>query len=82
MINSTNFNLSDATKIEIHRHFRRLLTHISRTEDENYVLDIGNRLYVQNGFSIKPSFPHILQFYFDESLHNFTYDRRDQFTQV
>lgn len=87
MINDTvnvwiNFNLIDATKIEIQRYFGKLLADNIHAKNENHLLNIGNRLYVREGFSVEPSFSHILQFYFNETIRNFTYEGRYQLAQV
>uniref|UniRef100_A0A0R3RK10 SERPIN domain-containing protein n=1 Tax=Elaeophora elaphi TaxID=1147741 RepID=A0A0R3RK10_9BILA len=71
----------NARKIEIQRHFGKLLANIDDARSSSYTLNIANRLYVRRGFSIQPSFLSIIQFHFGETLHYFTYEQRDQFAQ-
>ncbi|CAG9530729.1 unnamed protein product [Cercopithifilaria johnstoni] len=65
---------------EVEQNFDELLESIA-AERNNYSLTISNRLYIREGFSIQPSFIDTLQHYFNETVHYFTYNRKDQLIQ-
>uniref|UniRef100_A0A0R3QIF6 SERPIN domain-containing protein n=1 Tax=Brugia timori TaxID=42155 RepID=A0A0R3QIF6_9BILA len=68
-----NFNLSET--------IRNLLKNLDDKKSNNYILNIANRLYVRQEFSIKPSFLYLLQFYFSERLYKFNDEQIGQLTQ-
>ncbi|KAM3727901.1 Serpin [Dirofilaria immitis] len=70
-----------AMEIEIQRHFGKFLASVIGGKNNAYTLNIANRFYVQQRFSIKPSFPYILKLYYGETLHKFNYERKNQFIQ-
>ncbi|CAG9533694.1 unnamed protein product [Cercopithifilaria johnstoni] len=63
---------------KVKRKFDKLLKNIAGKE---YSLTIANRLYVQEGFSIRSTFNDTLKFYFNETVHNFACDQIDQLNQ-
>ncbi|VBB26705.1 unnamed protein product [Acanthocheilonema viteae] len=74
--------LGKSTSRSIQNYFGNLLFRICGRKNDNYTFNIANRLYVPKRFSIKPFFSFVLQFYFKENLHYFTYERRNELIQV
>ncbi|KAK6113066.1 Serpin (serine protease inhibitor) family protein [Brugia pahangi] len=68
----------NARKTQIQEYYGKLLASSDGTKSKSYMLNIANRLYVPKEFSIKPSIPHIFQFYFGETLHRFNDGRSGQ----
>ncbi|VDM21856.1 unnamed protein product [Wuchereria bancrofti] len=68
----------NARKTQIQQYYGKLLASSDGKKKKSYILNIANRLYVPKEFSIKPSIPHIFQFYFGESLHRFNGKRSGQ----
>ncbi|KAL3990589.1 Serpin (serine protease inhibitor) family protein [Acanthocheilonema viteae] len=73
--------LGKSTSRSIQNYFGNLLFRICGRKNDNYTFNIANRLYVPKRFSIKPFFSFVLQFYFKENLHYFTYERRNELIQ-
>ncbi|VDK88338.1 unnamed protein product [Onchocerca ochengi] len=67
----------NAGEIEIQQYFAKLLADVVGIKNNKHILNIANRFYVREGFSIKPSFPDILQSYYGEILQNFNYEQRN-----
>ncbi|VDO22219.1 unnamed protein product [Brugia timori] len=67
----------NARKTQIQEYYGKLLASSDGTKSKSYMLNIANRLYVPKEFSIKPSIPHIFQFYFGETLHRFNDGRSE-----
>ncbi|KAK6113068.1 Serpin (serine protease inhibitor) family protein [Brugia pahangi] len=66
---------------EVRKHFSKLLVVIDARKNENYTLNIANRFYVQQGFSVKESFARVLRFYYGETLHSFSNEQSQQVAQ-
>uniref|UniRef100_A0A8R1XPU6 SERPIN domain-containing protein n=2 Tax=Onchocerca TaxID=6281 RepID=A0A8R1XPU6_ONCVO len=72
----------NARKMEIQRYFSKILAdNVGTRNNNNYILNIANRFYVRQGFSMKPSLSYILQFYYGEKLHHFNYEQRNHLAQ-
>ncbi|VDM97109.1 unnamed protein product, partial [Onchocerca ochengi] len=73
----------NARKMEIQRYFGKILAdNVGTRNNNNYILNIANRFYARQGFSMKPSLSYILQFYYGEKLHNFNYEQRNHLAQM
>ncbi|VDO22221.1 unnamed protein product [Brugia timori] len=70
-----------AKKAEVRKYFAHLLAVIDARKNENYTLNIANRFYVQQGFSVKESFARVLRFYYGETLHSFSNEQSQQVAQ-
>ncbi|VDN95256.1 unnamed protein product [Brugia pahangi] len=71
-----------AKKAEVRKYFAHLLAVIDARKNENYTLNIANRFYVQQGFSVKESFARVLRFYYGETLHSFSNEQSQQVAQI
>ncbi|VDM12760.1 unnamed protein product [Wuchereria bancrofti] len=70
------------TKQELSKIFGRGKFTLNGRKSNNYILNIANRLYIRQEFSIKPNFSFLLQFYFSETLYKFNDEQIGQLTQV
>uniref|UniRef100_A0AAF5PMV4 Serpin domain-containing protein n=1 Tax=Wuchereria bancrofti TaxID=6293 RepID=A0AAF5PMV4_WUCBA len=62
-------------------HFAKQLAYLARAESRNYTLNVANRFYVREGFSTKESFRRVLSFYYNEILHKFNFEQRNELVQ-
>uniref|UniRef100_A0A1I8EZC9 SERPIN domain-containing protein n=1 Tax=Wuchereria bancrofti TaxID=6293 RepID=A0A1I8EZC9_WUCBA len=69
------------TKQELSKIFGRGKFTLNGRKSNNYILNIANRLYIRQEFSIKPNFSFLLQFYFSETLYKFNDEQIGQLTQ-
>uniref|UniRef100_A0A2K6VT32 SERPIN domain-containing protein n=1 Tax=Onchocerca volvulus TaxID=6282 RepID=A0A2K6VT32_ONCVO len=70
-----------ASVSEFRLHFAKLLVEMANVENENFTLNLANRLYVEQNFPTKESFSRMLQYYHNESLHKFNNRKKDVFVK-
>ncbi|VDM21855.1 unnamed protein product [Wuchereria bancrofti] len=67
---------------DLRKQFANQIADSAKIKSKKYKLNVANRFCVRKGFPVKDSFKRMLRLYYNETVHEFSFEKRKGFVQV
>uniref|UniRef100_A0AAF5PLP2 Serpin domain-containing protein n=1 Tax=Wuchereria bancrofti TaxID=6293 RepID=A0AAF5PLP2_WUCBA len=66
---------------DLRKQFANQIADSAKIKSKKYKLNVANRFCVRKGFPVKDSFKRMLRLYYNETVHEFSFEKRKGFVQ-
>ncbi|KAK6113061.1 Serpin (serine protease inhibitor) family protein [Brugia pahangi] len=66
---------------DLRQYFANQIADSANIKSKKYKLNVANRFCIREGFSVKDSFKRMLRMYYNETMHEFNFEKRKEFVK-